>query len=86
MAALSVRSGLDEPAVHAIVNSASARAVTALAWKSDLTMDLAEKIQRQLSYIPDAKVIKPGLNGEYPIAVADLQMQIRMFAEKGGSS
>ncbi len=86
MAALSVRSGLDEPAVHAMVNSASARAVTALAWKSELSMDLAEKIQRQLSYIPDTKVIRPGVKGEYPISVDDLQMQIRMFAEKGGAA
>ena len=68
------------------MNSASARAVTALAWKSELSMDLAEKIQRQLSYIPDAKVIKPGINGEYPMIVSDMQMQIRMFAEKGGSA
>jgi uncharacterized protein (DUF2336 family) len=86
LASLSVRSGLDEPAVHAMVNSASARAVTALAWKSELSMEIAEKIQRQLSYIPDNKVIKPGIKGEYPMDKADLEMQIRMFAEKGGSA
>lgn len=86
MAALSVRSGLDEPTVHAMVNSASARAVTALAWKSELSMEAAEKIQRQLSYIPDAKIIKPGIQGEYPMSVSDLQMQIRLFAEKSGSA
>lgn len=82
LAALSVLSELDETVVHAMITSGNARAVTALAWKSDLPMFVAEQLQRQLAYVPPEKVIEAGVRGEYPIEDDVLTLQLELYTDQ----
>ena len=79
IASLSVRTGYRESVVHGILNSGSAKAVTALSWKAGLSMDFAEQLQMRLAYIEDRGVLR-GINGsQYPMSEDDMTWQLGMF-------
>lgn len=80
---IAARTGYKEPTVHSILNSGSAKAVTALSWKAGLSMDFAEQLQLRLAYIADRDVMR-GVRGTYPLSEDDMVWQLGMF--DGGES
>jgi len=75
---IAARTGYKEPTVHSILNSGSAKAVTALAWKAGLSADFAEQLQLRLAYIAERDILR-GQRGRYPLAESDMVWQLGMF-------
>jgi uncharacterized protein (DUF2336 family) len=78
ISSLAARTGYKEPIVHSILNSGSAKAVTALSWKAGLSMGFAEQLQQRLAYIADRDMLR-GQRGSYPISEEDMLWQLGMF-------
>jgi len=77
-AALSVRADLPVSVVVRILGSASAKAVTALAWRAGFDMDAAMLIQTRLARInPDAAL--PGSGRAFPLTEGEMNTQIAVF-------
>ncbi len=81
MAALSLRSGLDEPVVHSLVSSRNAKAMTALAWKAGLNMAFALQLQLRLGNIEPRSAIRPDQDGRFPLTDDDMNWQIDLVAD-----
>ncbi len=79
IASLAVRTGFKESVVHAILNSDSPKAVTALSWKAGLSMAFADQLQRRLAYIEDRDVVRPKSGGRYPMSEEDMTWQLDVF-------
>lgn len=83
MAALSLRSGLEEPVVHSLISSRNAKAMTALAWKAELNMGFALQLQLRLGNIEPRSAIRPDQDGRFPLSEEDMNWQIDLVAEEG---
>ena len=83
MAALALRSGLEEPVVHSLINSRNAKAMTALAWKADLNMGFALQLQLRLGNIKPSVAIRPNQDGQFPLSEDDMIWQIDLVADGG---
>lgn len=81
MASLALRSGLEEPVVHSLLNSRSGKAMTALAWKADLDMAFALQLQLRLGNLPPASAIRPDAEGAFPMTEDDMIWQIDLVAD-----
>jgi len=80
-AALAIRSDLAAAVVLRILASASAKAVTALAWRAGFDMDAAGTIQTRLARInPDAAL--PGSGHAFPLTEGEMETQIAVFASE----
>lgn len=81
---LAAMTGYKEPIVHSILNSGSAKAVTALAWKAGLSMSFAEQLQLRLAYIAERDALRAQY-GSYPLSEDDMTWQLGMFdGDQGG--
>lgn len=78
--ALAAKSGLPLAIVKKMIDTASARAVTALAWKAGMEMRTALEIQKALAKIPPRELLYPRNGDEYPLSKDDLNWQIDFFA------
>lgn len=78
MAGLALLSGLPGGTVDRIVESRSARAAVALAWKAGLDMTSAMQVQTRLAGISPTEALKPR-GGTFPMTEADMQWQIEFF-------
>jgi uncharacterized protein (DUF2336 family) len=76
-AALSRDSGLPAPVVRKILASASAKAITALAWKANYSMPLAAALQAGPGGIAADEVLQPK-NGGYPLSDSDMEWQLEL--------
>jgi len=77
-AALAVRADLPVPVVLRILTSASAKAVTALAWRAGFDMDATVMIQTRLAHIsPDDAL--PGSGRLFPLTEGEMKTQIAVF-------
>ena len=74
MAALSVMTGMQLPAVQKIVSLKSAKGLIALAWKAGLDPEYAVQLQLRLARIAPSAVIGT------PMSVADMRWQLDYFA------
>ena len=83
MAALSLRSGLEEPVVHSLISSRNAKAMTALAWKAELNMAFALQLQLRLGNIKPDSAIRPNQDGLFPLTEDDMIWQIDLVADGG---
>lgn len=83
LAALSLRSGLEEPVVHSLISSRNAKAMTALAWKAELNMGFALQLQLRLGNIEARSAIRPNQDGQFPLSEEDMNWQIDLVAEEG---
>ena len=83
MAALSLRSGLEEPVVHSLISSRNAKAMTALAWKAELNVGFALQLQLRLGNIEARSAIRPNQDGQFPLSEEDMNWQIDLVAEEG---
>jgi uncharacterized protein (DUF2336 family) len=83
MAALALRSGLEEPVVHSLISSRNGKAMTALAWKADLNMAFALQLQLRLGNLTSTAAIRPNSQGEFPLTEDDMIWQIDLVADGG---
>jgi uncharacterized protein (DUF2336 family) len=83
MAALALRSGLEEPVVHSLISSRNGKAMTALAWKADLNMAFALQLQLRLGNIKPVNAIRPNPDGQFPLSEDDMIWQIDLVADGG---
>ena len=81
LAALALRSDLDEPIVHSLIGSRNPRAITALAWKADLNMAFAHQLQIRLGYIEPTSALRPDPEGGFPLSEDDMEWQIDLASE-----
>ena len=79
VAALSLRSKQPPAVVAKILASHSAKGLTALAWKSGLTMRLALQLQLRVAHLPPKARLIAGAGGIFPLSAADLEWQIEFF-------
>jgi hypothetical protein len=76
-AALSRDSGLPAPVVRKILATASAKAITALAWKANYSMPIAAALQAGPGGIAADEVLQPK-NGGYPLSDSDMEWQLEL--------
>ncbi|MDX1402373.1 MAG: DUF2336 domain-containing protein, partial [Kiloniellales bacterium] len=62
-----------------VLDSASAKGVTALCWKAGLTMRLATQIQFQLSDIMPKRALYERSDGEFPLSEDEMLWQLEFF-------
>ena len=79
--ALVLLSGLPERVVSKMLNAGSGKAVTALAWKSGLSMWAATKLQTRIARIQPKSMIKAGEGRGYPMAESDLNWYVDYFSD-----
>ena len=76
-AAVARDSGLAVPVVRRILSSASAKAITALAWKANYSMELGVALQSGPGSIAADQVLQPK-NGGYPLSESDMEWQLEL--------
>ena len=59
---------------------ASAKGIVSLAWKSGLSMKLAEQLQLRLARIAPNGVLKAAKGNNYPMSDDDMDWQLEFFA------
>ncbi|MBT4488557.1 MAG: DUF2336 domain-containing protein, partial [Rhodospirillaceae bacterium] len=74
--ALSLRAELDADLVRKIIASASAKSITALAWKAKLSMRTAIQIQSRTAHIPPKKLLNARHGTDYPMSEAEMAKQL----------
>jgi len=65
--------------VEKILIGGSAKGQTALVWRAGLTMAFATKLQLHVGGIPPQQVIKPSVEGDYPLSREDMEWQLELF-------
>lgn len=81
LAALAVRSGVEVDVIKKIFAAQSAKGVVALAWKADLSMDLAVLMQQRMARIPPGDVLT-GSGNEFPLDENELAWQLEFFGSQ----
>jgi uncharacterized protein (DUF2336 family) len=76
-AAVARDSGLAIPVVRRILSSASAKAITALAWKANYSMELAVALQAGPGSIAADQVLQ-AKDGGYPLSDSDMEWQLEL--------
>ena len=79
IACLSLKSRIPIENVQKILDSKSARAVTALSWRCGLRMRTAFLLQSKVALIPSAKLLPAKQGQYYPLPRAELEKQISLF-------
>jgi uncharacterized protein (DUF2336 family) len=76
---LALLAGVSDTTINGILSSGSAKAITALAYKADLKMRVAVRLQTMLGGLRHDKVIAPNVDGGYPLSQEDLQFYLEGF-------
>ncbi len=66
--------------VERVLGAHSAKGITALVWKSGLSMRAAAKVQLQLGQIPPGSALQPRTDGRYPMSEEAMRWQLDFFA------
>jgi len=74
-------SKLDLDIVKKMIETQSAKAVTALVWKSGLKMRTALEVQKTMAKIQPREMLYPKNGDDYPISKDDMQWQVDFFSE-----
>ena len=69
---------IKQTAVQKAFSLASAKGVAAMAWKAELSAELAHQLQLRLAKVPPAEAIKPD-GGGYRLSEKDMNWQIEFF-------
>lgn len=85
-AALAVLAELPIELVERVLGAHSAKGITALAWKSGLSMRAAAKVQLQLGQIPPGSALQPRTDGRYPMSEEAMRWQLDFFASMVGEA
>ena len=78
-AALARDSKLPATVVSSILDSKSAKAVTALAWRAKLPMRQALQLQLRVAHIPPTAALNPRGGTDYPLTPAEMEWQLGLF-------
>ena len=65
---------------NTILNSRNGKVVTALCWKSGLSMRLAMKIQRDIAHVPPRDVVNAKDGVGYPFDEKEMDWQLSFFS------
>ncbi len=76
---LALRAGMLEAAVERILSSASAKAVTALAWKAGLDMRFAMQLQLRMGGITPRNLLNAKEGAGFPMADEEMVWQLEFF-------
>lgn len=76
---LALKSGLPLDTVRRMVETRSAKAVTALAWRAGLSMRFALDLQRELAKVPHAELLYPRNGEDFPLSTEEMDWQIGFF-------
>lgn len=76
---LALLADLPEPVVSKAVSLASAKGVTAIAWKAGLGMPAAVQLQLKLARIPPPKVLQPKGEGGFPMTEDEMVWQLEFL-------
>ncbi len=79
---LALMANLSIDVVRKIVMSKSGRAVTALAWKADLTMRTAYVMQTKFALVPNAQLLSAKNGTDYPIDENELDWHLSYFIDQ----
>ena len=77
--ALVEMSGLPHETVSKMLNTGSSKAITALIWKSGLSMTLAEEVQVRIGHLPPKQVLRARHDGSYPLGEDDMDWYLESF-------
>jgi hypothetical protein len=78
--ALVAKSKLTLPTVKKMIDTQSAKAVTAVVWKAGLEMRTALEIQKTIAKIQPRDMLYPRNGNEFPLSESDMKFQIDFFA------
>jgi len=78
--ALQFLSDLPFETVSRMLNTSSGKAVTALVWKSGLSMATAELVQKKISRVPPKNMVRPKADGDFPLSDDDLSWYLECVA------
>jgi uncharacterized protein (DUF2336 family) len=78
-AALARDAKLPASIVSAILASKSSKAVTALAWRANLSMRQALQLQLRIAHIPPTAALNPRGGTDYPLTPAEMEWQLGLF-------
>jgi len=81
IAALAVRGGVAVDLVEKVVEIKSIKGVIALAWKSGLSMDLAEQLQQRLAGIAPDQVLTAAGGASYPLSEDEMKWQLEFLGD-----
>lgn len=76
--ALALKADLSPDLVQRIIDTQSARAITALAWRAGLSMRCARLLQLK-SGLPPTKLLNARHGTDYPMSEAELRWQLELF-------
>jgi len=76
---LTLRSGLPLETVKRMIETRSAKAVTALVWRSGLGMRFALDLQREMAKVPHPELLYPRNGEDYPLSPEEMDWQIGFF-------
>ena len=72
-------SGLPKESVQKMLNTSSAKAVVALCWKADLSMEMAEVLQQKIARIQPKSLIRAKPDGGFPLSEDDIDWYLDFF-------
>ncbi len=79
---LAVMADIPVATIRQIISSKSGRAITALAWKSDLTMRTAYELQTKFALVSGAQLLNAKNGSKYPIDENELDWHLSYFVEQ----
>jgi uncharacterized protein (DUF2336 family) len=82
ISALSLLSGLLRETVERIIQSKNARAVTALSWKSGLSMRTAIQIQLRIAQIHHTRILNAKGGFDYPVSEQEMADYLAIFTKE----
>ena len=77
--AVILKSGLAPGVVGKMIESGSGKALTALAWKAGLSMDMASTLQRRLGHVEAKSMVPAAPGGGYAMSDDDLQWYVEFY-------
>lgn len=83
--ALALRAGVHPDLIDRILKSRSPRAVTALAWRSRLSMRAALRLQAEMAGIPSRDLLNARAGHDFPLAARDMAWELELFGLPPGS-
>jgi len=79
VAALAERIGIPSATVDRVLATHSARAITALVWRSGLSMRLARQVQLRLAQLTPKDALAARNGSDYPLSERDMRWQLEFF-------
>lgn len=84
-AGLACLADLPEEVATKIIDSASARGITALVWKAGLGMRISTTLQMRVARVSPASVLHPKAGVDFPLSTSEMEWQISFFLDLGDS-